>query len=411
MPEYVFKAINDKGEITRGTRFAYDLFELQQRLSRGNLDLLTAREIRSTQIFKALQSLTLGGVSRGSVIEFSNNMRVLLAAGVPLVEAMTELKDEEKGGPLKRILGSVVEDVQSGETLHGAMAKWPKCFPPLYANVIEIGENTGQLDTVFGELVIHFSRIEDLKKNARKALIYPSFVFLTLVVVAVIFLGKVFPVIEKMFEEFELTKLPAITEFFLSLSNIIQSKSLYLVAGAVTLVILIVVLRSFKATRYYFDWLEINLPFIKTFFRQLRMAFFARYLATLQKAGVDILRSLELATQSINNLVLQKIMTNCRQDVLEGRQLSESLRMESKIIPNMVIRMISIGEVSGTLPEQLEFVASYYDEALERRIGIFLALLEPILIVLLAGMGLALIMAILMPMYEFMGQLFLNYNY
>ena len=136
------------------------------------------------------------------------------------------------------------------------------------------------------------------------------------------------------------------------------------------------------------------------------MAFFTRYLATLQHAGVDIIRSLELATRSINNLALQKIMDKCRQDVLGGEQLSEALRNNSKIIPNMVIRMIRIGEVSGSLPDQLEFVAGYYDEALERRIAIFLALMEPILIVILACIGLALIMAILMPMYDFLGQIF-----
>ena len=409
MPEFAFKAINTNGEVIRGTRSALDLFELELRLRRGGLNLLTAREIRSAQIAKALQAISLGSVSRADIIEFSNNMRVLLAAGVPLVESMQELRDEEKRGLFKRILETLIEDVQSGDSLHGAMAKWPKCFPTLYANVIEIGENTGQLDAVFGELVTHFKRIEDLKKNARKALIYPGFVFLTLIAVAVVFLGKVFPVIEKMFAEFELTKLPAITEFFLSLSNFIQTQWIYLVAGIVIFVILIITLRSIETTRYYFDWLEINLPFVRTFFRQLRMAFFARYLATLQQAGVDIIRSLELATRSINNLVLQKVMTKCRQEVLEGKQLSEALRENSKIIPNMVIRMINVGEMSGTLPEQLDFVAGYYDEALERRIAIFLTLMEPILIVFLAGIGLALIMAILMPMYDFLGQIFSNY--
>ena len=159
-------------------------------------------------------------------------------------------------------------------------------------------------------------------------------------------------------------------------------------------------------TRYYWDVLELNLPFVKTFFRQLRMAFFSRYLATLQNAGVDILRSLELANGSINNLALQKVMDNCRKDVIGGEQLSESLRKNGKIIPNMVIRMIRIGEMSGNLPEQLDFVAGYFDEALERRITIFLALMEPILIVFLACIGLALIMAILMPMYDFIGQMF-----
>lgn len=408
MPDFAFKAINVEGHVIRGTRSAHDLFELELRLRRGGLDLLHAREIRSIQFAKILQSLTLGTVSRETVIEFSNNMRVLLSAGVPLVEAMGELKEEERGF-FKRILETLIEDVQSGDSLHGAMAKWPKCFPPLYANVIEIGENTGQLDAVFGELVTHFKRIEDLKKNARKALIYPSFVFMTLILVAVVFLGKVFPVIQKMFEEFELTKLPDITEFFLSLSRVVQTQWVYLIAGTVGFVILIIVLRSITITRFYFDWLEINLPFIKTFFQQLRMAFFARYLATLQKAGVDILRSLELATRSINNLVLQKVMTKCRQDVLEGKQFSDALRSNSRMVPNMVIRMIAVGEMSGTLPEQLDFVAGYYDEALERRIAIFLALMEPILIVLLAGMGLALVMAILMPMYEFLGQIFKNY--
>ncbi len=406
MPDFVYKAINDEGEVTRGTLFAHDIFDLQMRLSGSSLELLTAREIRSAQLFKALQALTFGGLSRPVLIEFSNNIRVLLSAGVPLVEAMTELKNEEKGGPLKRVLTSVIHDVQSGENLHGAMSKWPKCFPPLYVNVIEIGENTGQLDAVFGELVTHYSRIEDLKKNTRKALIYPAFVLFTLIVVSVIFLGKVFPVIEKMFAEFELTKLPAITEVFLDLSHIIESQGLYLLAGAIAVIILILTLRSIRTTRYYFDWLEVNLPFLKTFFRQLHMAFFARYLATLQKAGVDILRSLELATQSINNLALREVMVNCRQDVQEGKQLSEAFKLEKKIIPNMVIRMISIGELSGTLPEQLEFVAGYYDEVLERRIGIFLALMEPILIVVLAGIGLSLIMAILMPMYEFLGAIF-----
>ncbi len=409
MPNFVFKAVDKEGEVTRGTRAANNIFDLQQRLQGSNLDLLTAKEIRSSNMIKALQAITLGGVKKSALIEFSNNMQVLLSAGVTLVEAMTELRDEERAGPLKRILSNVIEDVQSGESLHSAMSKWPKCFPPLYANVIEIGENTGQLDTVFGELVTHYARIEELKKNVRKAMIYPTFVLATLVLVAVIFLGKVFPVIEQMFEEFNLTKLPTITELFLELSNVIQAHGLYIIAGVAFFIIVIVILRSIKTTRYYFDWLDINTPFFRTFFRQMHMAFFARYLATLQKAGVDILRSLELATQSINNLVLQKIMINCSQDVQEGQHLSESLKTRNKIIPNMVIRMINIGELSGTLPEQLEFVAAYYDEALERRIAIFLALMEPILIVLLAGIGLALIMAILMPMYEFMGAIFSNY--
>ena len=265
MPEYRFKAINFEGETVRGTREAFDLYELELRLRRSGLDLLSASELRSALVIRALQSINLGSVSRDDLIGFSNNMRVMLGAGVPLVEAVQELKNEEKRGLFKRVLESLIQDVQAGESLHVAMAKWPKCFPSLYSSVIEIGENTGQLDTIFGELVTHYKRIEDLKKNARKALIYPSFVFGTLIIVAVLFLGKVFPVIEKMFAEFELTKLPAITEFFLALSNFVQTKWVFLVAGVVIFVTFIVITRSIKATRYYYDLLELHLPLIMTF--------------------------------------------------------------------------------------------------------------------------------------------------
>jgi type II secretory pathway component PulF len=139
------------------------------------------------------------------------------------------------------------------------------------------------------------------------------------------------------------------------------------------------------------------------------MAFFARYLATLQKAGVDILKSLELATQSINNLVLQKQISKSRDDVEAGSLLSRTLK-GNRFIPNMVIRMISIGEAAGTLPKQLEFVAQYYDEELERKISVALAMLEPILIILMAGIGLALVLAVLLPMYGMMDQIFGAYS-
>ena len=409
MPEYSFKATDMHGRISHGIRTARDIDDLEFRLQQGGLELLSGKEVQQGRLFTFLRSLRVGRVKRSELIEFSNNMKVMLAAGVPLVDAMMELRSDQSNRYFDKVLESLIEGVQSGESLHRAMAKWRRVFPSLYTNIIEIGENTGKLDSVFGELVTHYKRIEDLKKNARKAMIYPTFVLFTLVLVAIVFLGKVFPIIFRMFEEFEIKKLPAITEFFLDLSHLIQTGWYYIIGCIILFLVLIFILRRIRFSRYYFDWLEINTPFFKAFFQELRMAFFARYLATLQKSGVDILKSLELAAGSINNMVLQKIMDRCREDVLAGKHLSESLRSNSRLVPNMVIRMIAVGEAAGTLPEQLEFVASYYDERLERRIAIFLALLEPILIVLLAGIGLALVMAILMPMYEFLGQLFSNY--
>lgn len=409
MPEFVYKAIDAQGRIIRGRRNANSVSELELSLQRNGLELLTAREVSKGVLGQIGRLLSIGRVRRSELIEFSNNMQVMLTAGVPLVDAMMELRSEQSNRFFARVIDQLIEDVQSGENLKRAMDKWPGCFPPLYANVIEIGENTGRLDSVFGDLVLHYKRVDDLQKNARKAMIYPFFVLLTLIFVAIVFLGKVFPVIFRMFEEFQIKELPAVTRLFLSLSHFIQDSWLLIIGAIILFFVLVTILRRIRPTRRWFDWLEINLPIVSPFFLQLRMAFFTRYLSTLQKAGVDILRSLELASHSINNLVLEDIIERTRKDVEEGMHLSDALKSNGRMIPNMVIRMISVGEAAGTLPEQLDFVATYYDEGLERRIAILLALMEPLLIILMAGVGLALVMAILLPMYEFLGQIFSRY--
>jgi type II secretory pathway component PulF len=129
-----------------------------------------------------------------------------------------------------------------------------------------------------------------------------------------------------------------------------------------------------------------------------------RYLSMLLAAGMDILRGLELSTESVNNLVIQRYLTMARDRVIEGDLLSTALR-RVKFIPNMVVRMVAIGEESGNLPDQMEYVADYYNEQLERRIAMALALLEPILLFALAGMALALVMGVLLPLYNLVSQL------
>lgn len=411
MTDYIYKAVDTRGRVIKGTRIANGIAELELRLRRSGLELLVARESSpkgSIRFFSEL-GMRLGSVKRQELIEFSNNMGVMLKAGVPLMDALIELREDQENRFFKGMLDTVVEEVSAGDPLNASMRKKPKCFPPLYASIIEIGENTGRLDTAFFDLAKHYKRIDDLNKNARKALIYPSFVVAVLFLVAIVFLGKVFPVIFSMFDEFNITDLPPVTRVFVALSNIVENNWQLIVLGILIFIVLIYYLRRVKRTRYYFDWLEINIPYVKGFFLQLRMAFFARYLSMLQSAGVDILRSLELAIQSINNLVLQKILKVSRDRVEGGTPLSSTLK-ENRFIPNMVVRMISVGEAAGTLPEQLEFVADYYDEGLERKIAFALALMEPILIVLLAGVAMALVMAVLLPAYNILNQVFGGYG-
>ncbi len=409
MAEYAFKAIDARGSIINGRRAANDEFELAAILRRSGLELLRARPVSSVRLFRSLQGVQFGRVSRMEVIEFSNNMGVMLKGGVPLAEALRELREDQGNRYFKSILDRVLVQIEGGAPLHAALQSHPRVFPAIYANIVEIGENTGRLDSVFFDLRKHFKRIEDLTKNARKAMIYPSAVLIILIAVSVFFLVQVFPTMFNMPTAFKVEKLPPMTSAFLWLSTLLQTHYLELSIGAVAFVVGIHILRRIKTTRYYFDWLELRLPYIRGFFLQLRMATFARYLAMLQSAGVDIVRSMELATQSTHNLVLERLLQHSRQRIMEGKALSETLR-GGTLIPNMVVRMISVGETAGTLPEQLEFVADYYDEVLERRIAVALAVMEPLLILVLAGMTLSLIIALFQPMYGIFTDVFKMYG-
>ncbi|CAN2047467.1 Type II secretion system F family protein [Candidatus Magnetomoraceae bacterium gMMP-13] len=402
MPDYYYKAIDKTGKVVKGIRFAATDDELSLQLKRTGLMVLDYKITKSNKLASLFDPSLIGSVTRVELIEFSNNMGVMLKAGVPLIKGLNELREDLENKYFKKILGNVIRDTEGGMHLYEALARQPKVFPKLFVDVVEIGENTGRLDMVFFDLVKHFKRIHDMIQNVKKAMIYPCFILAALILAAIVFLAVVFPSIFTLLEEFDVP-LPLVTKIIIAVSDVLQTSWVLIIIGFVGFIILFSLLRKNKITRYYIDWCELNIPYIKGLFIQIRMAFFARYLSMLLSAGVDILKSLDLSIQSINNLVLKKILSRSKQQVIEGSLLSETFR-GIRFIPNMVTRMIAIGEEAGNMPEQMEYVADRYNEELERKISMALTLMEPIMIFFLAGFGLTLVMAVILPIYNMVTQ-------
>lgn len=403
MPDYSYKAADSTGTISKGIRYAGNPQELAAALKQNNLFMLDYRERKDVGFLNKLSEIQIGGVSRRDLIEFSRNMGVMLKAGVTLINALGELRQDLDSKYLQKIIAAMIEDLQAGDTLQEAMKKRPKVFPELYVNAVAIGETTGNLDAIFFDLARHYKRIDDLISNVRKAMIYPAFVLFALILAAFIFLTIVFPPLFQLLLEFDV-ELPTVTVVVMGVSEFLQTQWHLLIVGTIALIFLYITARRNKTSKYYLDWVELNIPYLRSLMIQLRMAFFMRYMAMLLSAGVYILQGLRLATQSVNNLVIQEFMNQARERVIEGELFSDSIR-GSRYIPNMIVRMISIGEESGTLPEQMEQVADQYNEELERKIASALAMLEPILLFLLAGFALALVMGVLLPLYNLVGQL------
>lgn len=409
MPTFKYKAVNlSNGQIVKGSETAKSLGELKSRLTQQELELIKADEAGSKIRLEALGHINFGWVNRAELIEFSNNMGMMQQAGVPLSEALSEVSGDQANKYFQDVLNSVHRRIQGGESVADAMRQFPKVFPSIYSNIVEIGENTGRLDTVFFELAKHYKRIDDLVKNARKAMVYPSVLVFVLIGISVFFVMKVFPSIIGFIEEIGSQELPLMTRIFMNLSDFFLNYWVLVVLGLVGFVFFLFLLRRIRITRYALDWLQLHFPYVRDFFIHLRMSFFSRYLALMQAGGVDIIKSLDLSIPATSNLVMEKRLIHCRNEVEKGASLSETLR-ESRLIPRMLVRMISVGERAGTLPQQLDFVANNYDEILERKIGTFLTLIEPLLIIVLAGMVLSLIGAIFLPIYDNMGNIMSNY--
>ena len=403
MPDYAYKATDPNGAILRGIRFAESESELDAYLKQAGLLLIEYKETRARKFLSFLDNVRLGGVRRRELVEFSNNMGVMIRAGVPVMRALDEIRQDLGNRYFKKVLARVIQGIEEGAGLHEAMAGIEKVFPRLYTGVIEIGENTGRLDTVFFDLAHHLKRLDNLIRETRKALIYPCFLLAAMVIATVVALALVFPTLLDMMKEFDVP-LPIVTKVVMAISESLQYQWPIYVLSFVGLASLIYLARKNKQTRYYFDWCEIKLPGIKGVFLHLRLTFFMRYMAMLLKAGIDILRGIDLALQSVNNLLLQKKLIACKQEITEGSQLSDAFK-RSRIIPSMVIRMVAVGEESGNLPGQMELVADYYNDELSHRIGVALTMLGPILVFFIALIILALIMGILLPLYDLVSQM------
>jgi type II secretory pathway component PulF len=403
MPNFLYKATDASGMIVTGSRTAASETELAAHLHQAGLHLLEYKRTRFRALRTFLETISLGGVSRRDLIDFSNNMGVMLRAGVPLVQSLFELQEDMGNLYFKKVIKSLVDNITAGDSLNEAMAKAPKTFPEIYVNVIAIGEETGLLDNAFFDLARHFKRLDDLILQTRKAFIYPSFVLLALFLAAWVYLSMVFPLLFSLLEQFEVT-LPLITIVIQAFSNFVQVWWPLIFLVLIILALLFVLSRRINTIRLWFDWCELNLPGIKKVFTQLRMAFFMRYMAMLLGAGIHTLRAMELGIKSVNNLVLRGTLEDCLMQVTAGSMLSEAFRSK-KIIPNMVTRMIGVGEEAGNMSSQMEYIADHYEEDLTRRISWALAIMEPLLIFLLAGLALALIMGILLPIYDLVTEL------
>jgi general secretion pathway protein F len=400
MPVFEYSGLAADGKEIKGVRDADSSRSLKAALRKEGILLTQFAEQAAAEAARRGIDLTryFGRVSVQDLSIFTRQLSTLLKAGIPLVDSLGALSDQVENPKLRLIVSQVKQFVNEGGSLADGLDKHKKVFGDLYINMIRAGESSGALDIVLQRLADFMESQARLRTKVLSALFYP----LLMVVVGVVIVGMVFvfiiPKITKIFEDVK-ASLPIPTLVLIFISNAIKSYWWLLVIIAAAAVWLF---RRWKRTpegKVKWDAFVLRTVIFGNIIRMLAVARFSRTLSTLLKSGVPILGALDIVKNILGNTILVKAVEEARTSIKEGESIAGPLKRSGQF-PPMVIHMIQTGEKSGQLEEMLGNVADAYDYQVETRLAVLVTLLEPLMILGMAGVVLMIVLSILLPILK-----------
>jgi type IV pilus assembly protein PilC len=330
---------------------------------------------------------------------FASKLATLVNAGVPILRSIDLIYRQQKSPLFRRALAAMIEEVNQGENLASSMRLWPRVFDKLTIAMVEAGEAGGVLDETLKRLAKLLEDNAKLQNQIRSALSYPVTV---LVLAILVFLGMtifIIPTFAGIFEQLG-ADLPIFTQMMVDLSNTLRSPFSFVLVGIIMISIFGV--RTFYATpagRRRVDQLILRIPLFGDLIQKTATAQFCRTLASLSKAGVPIMMSLEILTETATNSIFADAISSSRVDVSEGIPLSTALLMK-KVFPELAISMLIVGEETGNMDEMLSKVADFYEDEVSSTAKILTSLIEPFMIVLVGGIVASILVAMYLPMFS-----------
>jgi type IV pilus assembly protein PilC len=330
---------------------------------------------------------------------FSRQFAAMVNAGVAMVRCLGVLSEQCPNPKLKKALVSISSDVQQGTSLSDSMRKHPDCFDTLYISMVQAGEVGGVLDEVLNRLAKLLEDMARLKNQIKSAMAYPVVVG---VLAIIIFFGMtifLIPVFAGIFKELEV-ELPAITQFMVNLSELLRSPMIIIPIGVIIAVIFAI--RWYYKTpigRVQIDGFLLKMPLFGDLNQKAAVARFCRIFGTLTRSGVPILNSLDIVRDTSGNQVIANAVEAAKFEIQQGGMISLALQKE-QVFPLLAIQMISIGEETGELDSMMMKVADFYEDEVEQAVKALTSLIEPIMMVLLAGMVAVILLSMYLPLFK-----------
>ena len=332
------------------------------------------------------------------LVVFTRQFAVMVDAGLPLVQCLHILAEQQSNITFKTVLRNVKSSVEQGSTFADALRKHPKVFDDLFTNLIAAGEVGGILDTILNRLAVQLEKQEKLRKQLKGAMVYPATVSVIAVACIVLLLVKVIPVFEQMFADFGGT-LPGPTQMVIDLSKWMQAYIMYALAGVFAFFTIFARARAKSAAfRFKTDQVALQLPIFGNIIKKVAVARSTRTLGTMISSGVPILDGLDIVAKTAGNMVIEGELQTVRRAISEGKTIAEPLQ-GSKIFPGMMVQMIAVGEETGSMEAMLNKIADFYDDEVDAAVAGLTAMLEPLMMVFMGGSIGTILIAMYLPIF------------
>ena len=345
------------------------------------------------------QGRTSGGrVGLADLVIFTRQLATMIDAGLAMVQSLQALAEQTTNKIMRDVIRDVCARVESGDSFSEALQKHPKAFSHLYVCMVSAGEKGGLLAEILARLATYLENSARLHRKVKSAMMYPTVVTVVAILITIFLLIKVVPVFGEIFSSFN-AKLPAPTQYLINVSNFVKSYFLLVaIAGGAAGYGWFYFIKT-PTGRWFWDSRRIQLPVFGVIAHKICLARFTRTLASLVRSGVPILEVLQIVSQTVGNVVMEKAVQTAATDIERGESISAALA-KHPIFPSMIIRMVTAGEQTGKIDNMLERIADFLDEEIETTLSGLTALIEPILIVFLGVVVGGMVICMFLPIFK-----------
>jgi len=394
VPLYSYKAIDTGGKAVIGRLDALNVFDLEQRLARMELDLVTGAP--ASQMSRLIGG---GSVKREDLINFCFHLEQLATAGVPLVEGLADLRDSVENPRFREVVSGLMESIQGGSSLSQALADYPNVFSKVFVSLVRSGEQTGKLPEVLKSLTESLKWEDELAAQTKKLVMYPAFVGSIVVIVTFFLMIYLVPQMTAFIRNMG-QEIPLQTRMLMAVSRVFVDYWWAIIAAPfVAWAGLKFAIRTNPRVAYAVDRYKISMPLIGPILRKIILSRFASSFAMMYGAGITVLESIRSCEEIVGNLPIERALRRVGKEIAEGKNMTAAFQ-DVGLFPPLVTRMLRIGENTGNLETALANVSYFYNREVRESIGKVQALIEPALTLVLGAILGWVMLSVLGPVYD-----------